>query len=120
MKGIGYYGRDFFVVKSDYDLVAESITRILMTNPNERPGQPYFGVGLKNQIFELLDETVISSIDAAIREQIGAYEPRATINSLLMTPDSNENTLSVKLGFTLMGDKIGDQRFINVVYQLGK
>jgi phage baseplate assembly protein W len=120
MKGIGFYGKDFFVVKSDYDLVSESITRILMTNPGERVGQPYFGTGLKDQIFEQLDSAMESIVSASIREQIGAYEPRVNITTLLLTPDTNNNTLAIKIGFVLLGDAIDDQRFINVVYQLGQ
>jgi phage baseplate assembly protein W len=116
--GIGYYGKDFFVIKSDYDLVSESITRILMTNPTERVGQPYFGAGLKNQVFEILDDAVASTIDSSIREQITAYEPRVNITTMQLTPNPSENNIAIKIGFTLLGDTINDERFINIVYQL--
>jgi Bacteriophage baseplate protein W len=120
MKGIGFYGTDFFIIKSDYDLVAESITRILMTNPGERPGTPFFGAGLKNQVFEQIDDVAIASIDSSIREQVAAYEPRANLTTLTITSDPNNHDILVKIGFTLLGDAIDNEDFINVVYKLGQ
>lgn len=120
MKGIGFYDRDFFVIKTDYELIAESITRIVMTNPGERPGLPFFGVGLKNRVFEPLDDVISKEIEADIRIQIESFEPRAILLSINFEKIEVENTLDVKIGFVVRGDKVEDERFINLVFELGE
>lgn len=118
MKGPSFYDRDFFVIKSDYELIAESVTRIIMTNPGERPGLPFMGVGLKRRLFEPLDEITNQEIEIDIRNQIKDYEPRCDIISLNFEEVVDENALSIKIGFILKGDRIEDERFINLIFEL--
>lgn len=118
MKGVAFYDRDFFVIKSDYELIAESVTRIVMTNPGERPGLPFMGVGLKGRLFEPLDDITNQEIEIDIRNQIEDYEPRCDIISLNFDQIEDENALSVKIGFILKGDRIEDERFIDLVFEL--
>jgi phage baseplate assembly protein W len=118
VKGIGFYDKDFFVIKQDHDLVSESITRIIMTNWNERVGRPFFGVDLKPQMFEQLDDESIRVIENNIKNQLGDYEPRATIENVTISTDIDNNTFSVQIAFKLIGDQIGDARFINLTYNL--
>ena len=118
MKGISFYNRDFFVVKSNYDLISESIIRICMTNPGERPGQPFFGVGLKNRLFQPMDETTNQEIELDIRSQVETFEPRCSILSINFQPVEDENTLKINIGFIINGDRIEDERFINLVFEI--
>lgn len=118
MKGISFYDRDFFVIKSDYDLIAESITRIVMTNPGERPGIPFFGVGLKNRLFEPMDDLTNQEIETDIRNQVSSYEPRSNILSLNFEKLEDENALSISIGFIVKGDRVEDERFINLIFEL--
>ena len=118
MNGIGFYGHDFFYIASDYELIAESIARIIMTNYNERVGRPFFGVNLRQQIFEQLDDESINVIKNNIRNQIADYEPRANITTLELTPDTEQNLISIKIGFKLIGDQLSDERFINLSFKL--
>lgn len=118
MKGIAFYDRDFFVMKSDHELIAESITRIIMTNRGERPGMPFFGVGLKSRVFEPMDTIIHQEISSNIKEQVAVFEPRAQISTLDFKNVEEENTLNVKIGFIVKGDKIEDERFINLIFEL--
>ena len=118
MKGMSFYEHDFFVIKTDYELAAESITRIIMTNPGERVDLPFFGVGLKNRLFEPLDTDSEGQIENDIREQIETYEPRVIIETIEFNPIEEQNTLEIKIGFILQGDNISDERFINLTFEL--
>ena len=95
-KGIGFYGEQFFVIKSDKDLVSESIMRIIMTNTGERIDNPYFGVNLKNYVFEANDDTTNKEIKHLIRSQIAQYEPRAYISDIKVNQVDNDITFEIK------------------------
>ena len=120
MKGLGFYNNDFLIIKSDFDLIAESITRIIMTNYNERVGRPTFGGNLKYFIFEQMSPETIASIKMNIKKQVTTFEPRANISTLDVIPDENNNTINIKLGFTIKGGNVQDERFINLSFQMEK
>jgi len=87
MKGISFYGNSFFIIKNDVELVAESITRIIMTNQGERVDQPFFGCNLKAALFEMADTSTENGIVSTITEQLNTYEERADILSVSVAPD---------------------------------
>lgn len=101
-KGIGFYDNEFFVVKSDADLVSESITRIIMTNTGERVSNPYFGVNLKNFLFEPNDETSKNQITYSLRQQLSQYEPRALIGDIKL--EQEDNSIYITIQFALQQD----------------
>jgi phage baseplate assembly protein W len=81
MQGVAHFGEDFFLIKSDNDLIKENIERILLTAPGERVMNTSFGCNLKNYIFEpdtILKEDVLSDI----RKAINRWEPRVEITYL--------------------------------------
>ncbi len=116
MKGIAFYGEDFFTVKQDYDLYAEEIKRLLMTNPGERPGQPYFGAGLRDMVFELADSTTTDFAKNRIQEQISAYLPMLTLTKINVELDNN--SFYITLGFTEKGDLPEDERLLTLEFDL--
>lgn len=117
-KGIGFYGKDFFCIKEDEDLVAESIKRIIMTNLNERVGMPQFGGNLKPMLFEQLDEESISQIQNSLSDAIEVYEPRAIIRSFNITADQDNSHIVVSLSFNYVGKPTADPRFIEIEYTI--
>ena len=78
MKGIAALDNDFFSVKTDEDLVKESIKRILTTLPGERVGDPSFGCTLREYIFSI-DKIMLEDITFVIRNAIERFEPRVTV-----------------------------------------
>ena len=94
--GLGFFNEKFFTVKKNAKLIAESITRIVMTNPGERLNHPFFGVGLKNMLFENFDEFVLDEIKTKIIDQIGQYEPRVSIADIDVTSDYNKIFITIK------------------------
>jgi phage baseplate assembly protein W len=83
-KGVAHFGEEFFLIKSDNDLIKENIERILLTAPGERVMNTTFGCNLKNYIFEpdvILKEDVLSDI----RKSITKWEPRVEITFLNAT-----------------------------------
>jgi phage baseplate assembly protein W len=117
MKGIGYYGHDFFVIKQDHDLVAESITRLVMTNASGRVDRPGFGFNLKSQLFEQFDPALASDIEENIRVQVGFYEPRADIIAVNIIQDTESNDMIIGIEFKLKHEPISDSRILKLRIQ---
>ena len=114
VKGIAFYQKDFFTFKIGKELYAEELQRLLMTNPGERPGQPYFGVGLKDLLFELADTETSVQAEQKIRSQVAIYLPMLDITTLQTTIE--ENSFYVNLGFIEKGDLPTDERILTLEF----
>lgn len=80
MKGLGFYGEDFFTIKTDNDLIRENISRILLTSPGERV-MSSFGSTLKGFLFA--PETALQDeVNTSIRKAIQRWEPRVEVVSV--------------------------------------
>lgn len=115
MKGIAFYGSDFFTIKQDIDLYAEGLQRLLMTNPGERPGQPYFGVGLRGVLFELADETTAEEVKNRIYEQTSIYMPMVDITRI--ETNIENNSFFVRVGFVEKGELPEDERILTLEFE---
>jgi phage baseplate assembly protein W len=117
-RGLGFYDKEFLTVKSGMDIISESITQILMTNPGERVGRPFFGVGLSRLLFEPMDQVTVDSLQQQIVEQIQSYEPRADLTGVNVEFDEESNSIYVKIGFRRKNDVNGEERFLNFGFEL--
>lgn len=77
MKGIGFYGEDFLVIKTNESLIRENVIRILLTSPGERP-MSSFGCRMKDYIFEQANVLQQEIVDE-IRKSINRWEPRVNV-----------------------------------------
>lgn len=81
MKGISFYGQDFFVIKYETDLIKENISRILLTLPGERVLNYNFGCKLKSFLFAP-DLVLQEDVENEIKQSITRWEPRVDIISV--------------------------------------
>lgn len=95
MKGVGIYNVDSPTILQDSALLEENLTRILLTMPGERVGNPTFGCRFKAFLFDqsiIMKEEIMSEIATAI----GKWEPRVTVQAITLT-NLDANTLAVKV-----------------------
>lgn len=79
MKGPGFYGQDFFTIKTDEELIRENLIRVLLTSPGERP-MSKFGCRLKDYLFD--QSTVLKQdVETEIVKAINKWEPRVNVIS---------------------------------------
>lgn len=98
MKGIAFYGEDFFRIKEEKDLIEENITRILLTSSGTRV-MSNFGSNLKNFIFQ--QESVLrSEIKSEISTSITRWEPRVIVNDVIIEEVEREKVY-IKLDLTI-------------------
>ena len=106
MVGPGFYNNDFLKIKADNELIAESITRILMTTPGERVGRPDFGSNLRKLLFESTQDIYLQDLKRMIESAIGKYEPRVDLQDIVINADGNR--IFIKLMFNEVGNPLNE------------
>ena len=79
-----------------------NIRNLLLTNKGERVGQPEFGCGLLQILFEPLSDTLIDNVSSTIEEALATWLPHVLINKLNVEGDEVEqNQLNIEIEFSL-------------------
>lgn len=58
------------------------LTNLLLTSPGERLNLPFFGIGLKNQLFEQITQGLEDNLKSIINTQVSTYVPEITIKNI--------------------------------------
>ena len=82
--------------------VVNSIKNLILTNHYERPFQPDIGSNVRRLLFENLDNITASTIKDEIERTIVNYEPRATVKTINVTADYDNNGFKVYLEFFIV------------------
>lgn len=81
--------------------IIQSIKNLLMTNHFERPFNPELGSNINKLLFEPMDQVTAIAIQREIEETVRNYEPRVTIDNIIVKPDFDNNAFSVAIIFTM-------------------
>lgn len=82
--------------------VVNSIKNLILTNHYERPFQPDIGSNVRRLLFENLDNITATTIKDEIERTIVNYEPRATVKTINVTADYDNNGFKVYLEFFIV------------------
>jgi phage baseplate assembly protein W len=82
--------------------VVNSIKNLILTNYYERPFQPDIGSNVRRLLFENLDNITASTIKDEIERTIVNYEPRATVKTINVTADYDNNGFKVYMEFFIV------------------
>ena len=93
---------DDLLVKKEDAAVKQAILNLLLTQKGERIYDPEYGSDLKSHLFEPLDFGTAGSIKDNISKTIDAYEPRVSIETLLVEPNLESNGFDVRLDFQVL------------------
>lgn len=102
-------------MKYDEQAVIRSIRNLLNTNPYDRLFQPDVGSGLTGLLFEPCTPITATLIENEITRTLTNYEPRATINSLVVSANPGSNQFNVSLS-VLVGNRTTPTQ-INLILQ---
>ncbi len=82
--------------------IRESLYILLSTSPGERIMLPSYGCGLKSNVFETVNESVVTEIKDIIERAILFYETRITLNSINVDTEKQYNgILKILLEYTV-------------------
>lgn len=89
------------MVSEDQD-IKESLHILLNTVPGERVMQPSYGCGIKNRVFDTINESAITEIKDMIQRAVLFFEPRITLNSIVIDAgDIYDGTVKIELNYTI-------------------
>lgn len=94
------------------DDVHQSLRIILATTPGERVMQDTFGCDLNSQMFEEIDQSLLSRIRRLVSDALLEHEPRIQLDSLNVNEGDTPGCLLVSVNYTIRGT---NSRF-NMVY----
>jgi len=108
MQGIGIDSKKFFAeVKNTEELVKESIKRILLTRPFERPNRPNFGIGIEKFLFSNISSISQFAIDE-IKEQLKTFEPRIIVDKVSFERQG-ENGIKIIISYRVRENYLENQ-----------
>ena len=82
---------------------SSNIRNLLLTNKGERVGQPEFGCGLLNVLFEPMSDDLLEDVRTEIEDSIAFWLPHVTINNIGVDRDEAEpQQLNIIIEFALI------------------
>ena len=101
------------IKKTDVDAVKQSLRNIFNFNPYEVPFNTDIGIGLRGLLFENVTPQLSDVIKRKIKEQIFQYEPRCSIEGIVV--EQTDSTLDLELDFYVTG--VAAKQTINIVIE---
>ena len=100
------------VFKSTYltrDAVKNNLINFYSTDQGERVFNPFFGSGLKKQVFENIDSITNDFIAKFIRDEINQYFPFVGIQQIDIVPNEDTNTITITVKYQAQNFGIQDE-----------
>ena len=87
---------------SEEEDIRQSLTILMSTRKGERFLQPEYGVGIYDMICHNMDLTARTQLKAAIKEAVLYFEPRITLEDILLDmTDEYNGILRIELVYTI-------------------
>ena len=99
------------VFRSNYTTAAalkNNLINFFLTNQGERPLNPTFGGGLRNFIFEQITTNNLDFLKEKIQQDLNIFFLNLKINSLDISKQTDTNTITVSLTYSVINTNISD------------
>lgn len=87
---------------TDIEAVKRSVRNLIMTNQFERPFHPELGSSVRALLFEPITPLNAVLLEDRVREVIINFEPRASVGSVQVFDDLDNNRYKVIINFTVI------------------
>lgn len=103
-------------ILTDVDLVKQDLLNHIFTRRGERIKMPTFGTRIPDLIYEPLDQIALDIIDADLTA-VFKYDPRVTLNNLVLIPSYQENMVKAIADVTFIYLNFNDQMDIHIEFE---
>lgn len=86
-------------VLENAEAIKRAVKNLILTNKYERPYNPLFGGNVQAYLFENFSPSLRAEMSKRIEDTIQAFEPRAQLLEVIVTPNEDENDLFVQIVF---------------------
>ena len=91
--------------------IVRSVRNLVETIPTERFFNPLLGTDIRDSLFENFSRTTVTIIEDQIRDTVRNFEPRVDDIGVEVIARPDDNSLDVKVLFTIKGLDIPQQFF---------
>jgi|TARA_A100001391_G_scaffold202391_1_gene191820 phage baseplate assembly protein W len=117
-KGVGvalpFSGRAVFnTTYQTKDAVKSNLINYFLTGKGERYFNPSFGAGLRNLLFNNINESTIDEIRTNILDDLDKFFPRVEVTSLELIPEPDQNLIVFSMRYAIADSNISDEVVIN-------
>lgn len=117
---IGFSTQDFFITrtfrKTNVEIVKQDIVNHIFTRKGERVMMASFGTIIPDLVFEPLDEITIRQVHDEVLQVIN-FDPRVEIIDFTVTPNFNEQSITVSANLFYLELNITDALNLNIQFQ---
>ena len=92
-------------VLKDAEAVKQAVKNLILTKKLERPYEPFYGSNVVGALFEPIDALTGSMLEKDIEVAIKNFEPRASLISVAVLPDEDNNSVTLKILFSIRNIK---------------
>lgn len=87
----------------DVQAIKRAVKNIILTNKYERPFNSDFGCNLRGFLFENITEPLLVIIKDRVAMAIEKYEPRVSVEDVVVQNDEENNGLNIMVSFLING-----------------
>jgi uncharacterized protein len=90
------------------DSIKSNLINYFLTNPGERNGNPTFGAGLKNFLFEQITQDNLDFLEENIQEKLKSYFPNIDVEDVELTSNQDLNKITISISYSISNTGIND------------
>ena len=90
------------------DAIKNNLINYFLTNPGERNGNPTFGAGLKNFLFEQITQDNLDFLKENIQEKLKNYFPNVDVEEVELISNQDLNKISISISYSISNTDIND------------
>lgn len=105
------------VFKPNYqtkDAIKSGLINFFLTNPGERYLNPSFGGGLREFLFEQINEDNLDFLREDVNTKLSTNFPNITVDDVILVGNTGENRITITIKYSVPSTNISDQIIIDL------
>jgi phage baseplate assembly protein W len=94
------------------DQIKSNIINYILTDRGERVFNPTFGSNIRASVFENITPNLLKNLEITLNSDLSAYFPNVNFADVKITPNYDENSISIEIKYSLYNGPIND---INII-----
>jgi phage baseplate assembly protein W len=94
------------------DQIKSNIINYILTDRGERVFNPTFGSNIRASVFENITSNLLKNLEINLNSDLSAYFPNVNFADVKITPNYDENSISIEIKYSLYNGPIND---INII-----